>query len=170
MKIFYTTLIVIALASFDGVVLSAPKSNKATEVPGNQGKDLNVVPRSPDYKKAYSDRPERGEHINIKVTPPQMKRNGKAGKILVEVYNHSNYDISAMRFDIELVTPKGWDKFEAQVEVDALGPQWSDAYWIDIPGNGKISDVSELTVKRLEIFGAGAKSIKLPLYTELINK
>jgi hypothetical protein len=155
---------------FGSELQSAPKPSKAADVPGNQDKDLKVIPRSPDHKKAYSDRPERGEHINIKVTPPQMKRNGKAGKILVEVYNYSNYHISAMRFEIELVTPKGWDRFEAQVEVDELGPQWSDAYWIDIPGNGKISDVSELTVKRLEIFGAGAKSIKLPLYTELINK
>jgi hypothetical protein len=52
------------------------------------------------HTQAYKPRPERGQHIDIKVTPPG--RRGSDGKVLVEVYNRSKQHLSLIQFDISL--------------------------------------------------------------------
>jgi hypothetical protein len=117
------------------------------------------------HKEAYK-RKKIGAHLNIKVTPPEIR--GKKGMVAVEIYNFSEKNLSVIDFWLELETD-GYANIEAHITVDDLGPNWSDIRWIKIQGDGTMPKIVKLSVLRLDMFEDSGKQAKLKLTTDLIK-
>lgn len=133
-------------------------------------KDASGTPanRRVKHTEAYQKHPERGNHVAIKVTPPEQR--GRKGYFLVEVYNYSKKFINVIDFWLTLKT-QGGGTVSTHIHVDNLDPNWGDLRWIKIPGDGKLSlTVSVPKVDHMEMFDEKAREIKIPYYTDLIKE
>lgn len=119
------------------------------------------------HSKAYDPYPERGPHIDIKVTPPEKR--GAAHYVLVEVYNRSKIDLAIVRFDITLHNRGAMD-ISSTVEVLDLGHNWSLPTWLRVPGKGTIPPIDRISVSNLRVYDAEARELKLPVFSDLIKE
>lgn len=139
------------------------KKDRQPNIPTPSAKRRNQVI---NHRKAYKPRPGRGEHIDIKVTPPEKR--GKKGHLLVEVYNNSKKYISVMKFHIK-INSAGYKHLSSEILVEEMWPNWSDVKWIKIGGNGKLPKVYTIEIEKMELFDHEAKPLKIPFYSDLIK-
>jgi hypothetical protein len=125
------------------------------------------VHRRVDHTKAYKKRTDIGPHVSIKVTPPE--RRGKAGRVLVEIYNFSKTYLSLVDFEISLKNSWG-DRIEAKISADDLKQNWSGLMWIQIPGSGKIEKITGVEVANFQAFDQAAKPVNVKFTTDLIKE
>lgn len=118
------------------------------------------------HTEAYKLHPERGDHINVKVTPPELR--GKQGFVAIEVYNYSKTYISVMEFDI-ILTGKYGISVTSHIQVEDLEPKWSDMRWAQIPPNIKLPVIQSVQLIGVKKFDDKGKEIKLKVYTDLIK-
>lgn len=120
------------------------------------------------HTKAYKLRPERGQHIDIKVTPPG--RRGSDGKVLVEVYNRSKQHLSLIKFDINL-NNRGGFSINAPGQAEDLKPNLSGSQWVKIPKvNGAFPDIDQAVVTNLRCLTVDAHEVKIKGFVDLIKK
>jgi hypothetical protein len=120
------------------------------------------------HTQAYKPRPERGQHIDIKVTPPG--RRGSDGKVLVEVYNRSKQHLSLIQFDINL-NNRGGFSINAPGKAEDLKPNLSGSQWVKIPKvNGAFPDIDQAVVTNLRCLTVDAHEAKIKGFVDLIKK
>ena len=159
-RIVSCILIAFASAStYFAVAISSPTPTPAKTSIGTH--------RQVKHTDAYKRRPELGEYIAIKVTPPEKR--GKERMMLVEVYNYTKTEISAMRFDLYFKN-KGWEDISSQVDVDDMRPNWSDARWLKIPDDGKIPALEAAMARNVIILDKNGKDIKFKVQVDLIKE
>ncbi len=125
------------------------------------------IHRRVDHTKAYKKRTDIGPHVSIKITPPE--RRGKAGRVLVEIYNFSKTYLSLVDFEISLKNSWG-DRIEAKISADDLKQNWSGLMWIEIPGNGKIEKITGVEIANFQAFDKAAKPVAVKFTTDLIKE
>ena len=118
------------------------------------------------HTEAYKLHPERGDHINVKVTPPELR--GKQGFVAIEVYNYSKTYVSVMEFDI-ILTGKYGISVTSHIQVEDLEPKWSDMRWAKIPPDIKLPVIESVQLIGVKKFDDKGKEIKLKVYTDLIK-
>ena len=119
------------------------------------------------HTKAYLPRPELGEHVSIKVTPPELR--GRAGHVAVEIYNKSNRYISRVDFDVTLRNNNG-DRIDAKVSGEDLDPRGGGIKWIKIPGNATFPKIHSVEVQNVNILDPNGRQLPLDFYTDLIKQ
>ena len=120
------------------------------------------------HTQAYKAKPERGSHIDIKVTPPGSR--GKDGRVLVEVYNRGKQHLALVQFDITL-TNRGGFEITAPVKAEDLRPNMSGAQWVQIPKiKGAFPIVDEAVVDNLRTVTAEAQDVKMKGFVDLIKQ
>ena len=120
------------------------------------------------HSQAYKPRPERGPHIDIKVTPPG--RRGADGRVLVEIYNRGTTHLALVQADVTLSNRGGY-QVSAEVKGEDLRPNMSGAQWIKIP---KIKDafpeIDSALVSNVRVITSDAREVKMKLFVDLIKK
>jgi hypothetical protein len=119
------------------------------------------------HKIAYKPMPGRGEHIDIKVTPPGAR--GTDGRVLVEVYNRGKAHLALVQFDVTL-TNRGGFAIAAPVKAEDLKPNMSGSQWIKIPAvKGAFPVIDQAIVENLKIVTVEAREIKMKGFVDLIR-
>jgi hypothetical protein len=119
------------------------------------------------HKAAYKPTPERGEHIDIKVTPPAAR--GRQGRVLVEIYNRGKVHVALVQCDVTLKNRGGFS-ITAPVKAEDLRPNMSGSQWIKIPlRRGSFPDIDQAVVENLRIVTADATEIKMNGFVDLIK-
>ena len=163
MKFKIFTLMV--FGSLRGTVLGqVPPPISASSTPTKPGQ---VVSSRINHNEAYKTHPERGEHISLKITPPEKR--GKDTMVLVEVYNKSKVRVSVMSFDITLKNHGAKDIF-SHLQVEDLSKGWSVPRWVKIPGTGKIPTIDSVIIDNVKIVDALAAEVKMKVYSDLIKE
>ena len=116
---------------------------------------------------AYSAHPERGQHVDLKITPPEKR--GKDTMILVEIYNRSKAHISVLTFDI-VFRNHGAQDISTSITAEDMVPGWSISRWIKIPGSGKIPAIDGVDVSNIKMFDKEAKDLNFKVYADLIKE
>ena len=120
------------------------------------------------HTQAYKPKPERGAHIDIKVTPPGSR--GSDGRVLVEVYNRGKKHIALVEFEITLSNHGGF-AITAPVKAEDLEPNMSGAQWVKIPKiKGAFPTIDEAVVDNLRTVTVDAQDIKMKGFVDLIKK
>lgn len=121
-----------------------------------------------NHKEAYKPKPERGPHIDIKVTPPEKR--GRENFVLVEVYNRTTVHLATVLFDITLLN-KGGYKVTSSVEASDLKPNLSGAQWVKVGGDTKNLPVTlEATVTGVKAITVDAKEVNYKVFVDLIKE
>ena len=121
-----------------------------------------------EHKAAYAPKPQRGPHLDVKVTPPELR--GKVGRVMIEVYNRSKDRIATVNFDVTLKNNSGWS-LTAPVKAEDLNPNMSGGQWVEIPKMGeKFPTITGASLSHLRIISADAQELKLTPYMDLIKK
>jgi hypothetical protein len=118
------------------------------------------------HTKAYSQRPELGEYVAIKVTPPEKR--GKAGKVLVEVFNYTKSYLSVMQFDLNFTTNDLVSR-SSTIVADDIKPNWSALRWIDIPSNEKLPPIQAVSAAHLTMIDDTGKYLAHKISVDLIK-
>ena len=119
------------------------------------------------HTQAYKPRPERGQHIDIKVTPPGAR--GSDGRVLVEVYNRGKAHIALVQFDVTL-NNRGGFAITAPVKAEDLKTNMSGSQWIKIPRvKGAFPAIDEAVVDNLRVVTVDARDIKINAFVDLIK-
>jgi hypothetical protein len=120
-----------------------------------------------DHKTAYSPKPNRGDHIDIKITPPEIR--GKEGRLLVEVYNRGKIHISSVTFDLKLKNNEGFE-INAPVNAQDLKPNLSGGQWVKIPPiKGRFPKIISARALNIRVISVDAVEISLHPYLDLIK-
>lgn len=121
-----------------------------------------------NHGKAYLPRPELGQYLGIKVTPPEKR--GQKRRVAVEVYNFSKVFISVADFFITLHN-RGGMNVDSHVTAEDLNPGWGSAIkWIVIPGTGEIPPIESVEIKGMNIFTVNSKQLPLKYSVDLIKE
>lgn len=121
-----------------------------------------------DHKTAYNPKPQRGPHLDVKVTPPELR--GKAGRVMIEVYNRGKDHIALVTFDVVLKNNSGWS-LTAPIKAEDLKPNMSGGQWVEIPKMGeKFPAITGASLSHLRVINVEAQEIKLAPYMDLIKK
>lgn len=123
--------------------------------------------RKVNHLEAYKAHPERGPHIDLKITPPEKR--GKDTMVLVEIYNRSKLRISVLKFDITFKN-RGAQDVAASIEAEDLGPGWSVPRWVKIPASGKIPTIDSIILTNVRVIDSTANEVKLKAYSDLIKE
>jgi len=119
------------------------------------------------HTQAYKPRPERGAHVDIKVTPPGTR--GSDGRVLVEVYNRSKQHLALVQFDVTL-NNRGGFAITAPVKAEDLKPNMSGSQWVKIPRiKGAFPSIDEAIVDGLRTVTVDAQDVKLKGFVDLIK-
>jgi hypothetical protein len=119
------------------------------------------------HKVAYKPTPGRGEHIDIKVTPPGAR--GVDGRVLVEVYNRGKAHLALVQFDVVL-TNRGGFAITAPVKAEDLRPNMSGSQWVKIPSiKGAFPIIDQAIVENLKMVNTEAREIKMKGFVDLIR-
>jgi len=124
-----------------------------------------LLHRKVDHTNAYDRRTELGNHIAIKVTPPE--RRGKPGVVLVEVYNYTKTHVSVMDFWV-IMTGVNDARIEMRIKVNEMRQNWGDITEVRIPG-GRLPSIKSLRVQNMQIYDEKARRIAVPVLTDLIK-
>lgn len=126
-----------------------------------------VRSKSVPHTQAYKPRPERGAHIDIKVTPPGAR--GADGRVLVEVYNRSKQHLALIQFDVTLLNRGGFE-ITAPVKAEDLKPNMSGSQWIKIPRvRGAFPSVDEAIADNIKAVTIEAREVKMKSFVDLIK-
>ena len=125
-----------------------------------------LLHRKVEHTRAYDKRSELGEHIAIKITPPELR--GKPGVVLVEVYNWTTRFISVMDFWV-IMTGENDGRYEMRIGVQDMRKNWGDITEVRIPG-GKLPKITAFHLKNVQIYDEKARRIVVPVLTDLIKK
>lgn len=126
-----------------------------------------VKARLAEHKESYAAKPQRGPHLDIKVTPPEIR--GKDGKILIEVYNRSKEHIALVTFDLKLHNHGGYD-LDAPIQAEDLRPNLSGGQWVKIPQvDGKFPKILGARASNIKIITADSREIALMPYLDVIK-
>ena len=121
-----------------------------------------------NHVQAYKPRPERGQHIDIKVTPPGPR--GTDGRVLVEVYNRSSKHLALVQFEVTLNNRGGFG-ITAPVKAEDLKPNMSGSQWIKIPAvKGVFPSIDSAVVDNLRVVTVDAHDIKVKGFVDLIKQ
>ena len=121
-----------------------------------------------DHKLAYSPKPERGSHLDVKVTPPEIR--GKEGRVMIEVYNRGKDHLALVMFDVTLFNQGGLD-ITAPVKAEDLKPNMSGGQWVVIPPiQGKFPTITGARLSNLRIVNTSAREVKMKTYMDLVKK
>lgn len=121
-----------------------------------------------DHRTAYNPKPERGPHLDVKVTPPELR--GKVGRVMIEVYNRGKEHIASVDFEVTLKNNSGW-QLNAPVHAEDLKPNMSGGQWVEIPKMAeKFPTITAASMKHLRVINVEAKEIKLQPYMDLVKK
>lgn len=135
----------------------------ASSANAEQIRSKNVI-----HTQAYKPRPERGQHIDIKVTPPGAR--GSDGRVLVEVYNRSKQHLALVQFDVTL-NNRGGFAITAPVKAEDLRPNMSGSQWVKIQKiKGAFPSIDEAIVDSLRTVTVDAQDVKLKSFVDLIKK
>ncbi len=119
------------------------------------------------HTQAYRPRPERGSHIDIKVTPPGAR--GSDGRVLVEVYNRGKQHLALIQFDVTLLNRGGFE-ITAPVRADDLKPNMSGSQWIIIPRiRGAFPSIDEAIADNIKAVATDAREVKIKSFVDLIK-
>jgi hypothetical protein len=141
---------------------SYAKENKITKFP------TTVQATNVDHKLAYSPKPERGSHLDVKVTPPEIR--GKEGRVMIEVYNRGKDHLALVMFDVTLFNQGGLD-ISAPVKAEDLKPNMSGGQWVIIPAiQGKFPTITGARLSNLRIVNNSAREVKMKTYMDLVKK
>ena len=120
------------------------------------------------HTQAYKPKPERGPHIDIKVTPPGAR--GADGRVLVEVYNRGKQHLALIQFDITL-NNRGGFSITAPCKAEDLKPNMSGSQWVKIPKiGGAFPAIDEAVVDNLRVVTVEAQDVKMKGFVDLIKK
>lgn len=120
------------------------------------------------HTQAYKPRPERGAHVDIKVTPPGSR--GVDGRVLVEVYNRGKSHLALVQFDITL-NNRGGFSITAPCKAEDLKPNMSGSQWVKIPKiGGSFPSIDEAVVENLRTVTVDAQDVKMKGFVDLIKK
>lgn len=120
------------------------------------------------HKTAYAPKPQRGPHLDVKVTPPELR--GKTGRVMIEVYNRGKDHIATVNFDVTLKNNSGWS-LTAPVKAEDLKPNMSGGQWIEIPKMGeKFPILTGASLHHLRVISVEAQELKITPYLDLIKK
>jgi len=108
-----------------------------------------------------------GEHLNIKVTPPE--RRGSDGRVLVEIYNYSKSYLYSIDFWLYLYSDLD-EEIEVHITADDIRPSWSALRWVTIPSNYKLPLITRVKLRNLSMFDDQARKVKLKHYIDLIKE
>ena len=134
----------------------------ASNADAEQIRSKNVI-----HTQAYKPRPERGSHVDIKVTPPGAR--GSDGRVLVEVYNRSKQHLALVQFDVTL-NNRGGFAITAPVKAEDLKPNMSGSQWVKIPKiKGAFPGIDEAIVDSLRTVTVDAQDVKLKGFVDLIK-
>jgi hypothetical protein len=126
-----------------------------------------IVSKTRSHLVAYNPILGRGQHVDIKVTPPGAR--GADGKVLVEVYNRSKTHLALIQFDVTLKNRGGF-AITAPVQAVDLNPKMSGSQWIKIPAiKGAFPQIDLAIVDNLKSVTGTATEIKLPGFVDLIK-
>ncbi len=121
-----------------------------------------------EHKSAYSPKPERGSHLDVKVTPPEIR--GKEGRVMIEVYNRGKEHLALVMFDVTLFNQGGLD-ITAPVKAEDLKPNMSGGQWVVIPSiQGKFPTITGARLSHLRIVNAAAREVKMKTYMDLVKQ
>lgn len=127
-----------------------------------------AVAKLVDHKTAYAPKPQRGPHLDVKVTPPELR--GKVGRVMIEVYNRGKDHLALVSFDVVLKNNSGW-VLTAPVKAEDLNPNMSGGQWVEIPKmNEKFPEIMAAQLSHLRIITADAREVKMTTYMDLIKK
>ena len=119
------------------------------------------------HKIAYKPTPGRGDHIDIKVTPPGAR--GSDGRVLVEVYNRGKAHLALVQFDVMLTNRRGF-AIAAPVKAEDLKPNMSGSQWVKIPAiKGAFPVIDQAIVENLKMVTVEAREIKMKGFVDLIR-
>ena len=126
-----------------------------------------VKGRLSEHKDSYAPKPQRGPHLDIKVTPPEIR--GKDGKLLIEVYNRSKEHIMLVTFDLKLFNNQGYE-LDSQVQAEDLRPNLSGGQWVKIPQiQEKFPKILGARASNIKIITADSREIALMPYLDVIK-
>jgi hypothetical protein len=161
---FFTLQLIFILIPVFGEAAFANNNAKGTVSPALKGAPMHrVVP----HGEAYKRRDDLGPHVNFKITPPEDR--GKAGRVLVEVYNYSTTFLSVVNFWLILKNPWG-DLIEVHVTCNDIKPNWSALRWVKIEGNKAFPKITQVEIKNMVAFNEKAARVQLRYSTALIKK
>jgi hypothetical protein len=116
---------------------------------------------------AYKPTPGRGDHIDIKVTPPGAR--GSDGRVLVEVYNRGKTHLAMVQFEVTL-NNRGGFAITAPVKAEDLKPNMSGSQWIKIPRiKGAFPVIDLAIVDNLKTITIEAREIQMKGFVDLIK-
>ena len=119
------------------------------------------------HKQAYKPRPERGLHLDIKVTPPGPR--GVDGRVLVEVYNRGKEHLALVQFDVTLINRGGFE-ITAPVKAEDLKSNMSGSQWIKIPKvRGAFPSIDEAIADNIKTVTVEAREVKMKAFVDLIK-
>ena len=119
------------------------------------------------YKVAYKPIPGRGDHIDIKVTPPGAR--GSDGRVLIEVYNRGKAHLALVQFDVTL-NNRGGFAIKAPVKAEDLKANMSGNQWIKIPAvKGAFPSIDQAIVENLKVVTVEAREVKMKAFVDLIR-
>ncbi len=162
----FLVLVILGIAISFSISVLAQNKAPQPQPPAAQS-SIDLKPRKTHHKEAYKLHPERGEHINIKVTPPELR--GKVGYVAIEVYNYSKVYVNVMEFDIYLFGQNDV-MANSHVQVDDLQPKWSDMRWAEIPKSVKMPVLKAAKVENMQMYDDKGRPINLKVYTDLIKE
>jgi len=120
-----------------------------------------------DHKSAYAPKPNRGPHLDVKITPPEIR--GKEGRVLIEVYNRGKAHIARVTFDVVLFNQGGFT-LTAPIVAEDLKPDLSGGQWVKIPQiKGQFPKITGGKITGIRIFDTTAKELPMKAYLDLIK-
>lgn len=135
-----------------------------TGAPGAHSVKASIV----DHKTAYKPKPERGPHLDVKVTPPEIR--GREGRVMIEVYNRGTAHLASVTFDVTLSNQGGFE-ITAPVSADDLKPNMSGGQWVKIPPiKGAFPKIIGAKLSNLRIINSQAREISMKTYMDLVKK
>ena len=144
---------------------AAPSSPSPTAVGPANGADSSIH-RTVIHTKAYEQRKHLGQHLSIKITPPEKR--GRKGRVLVELYNYSKSYLSVVDFWLYLYGDAD-EIVEVHITADDLKAGWSALKWVQIPKGATVPAIIRVDVKNMQMFSDKARKIELKYYTDLIK-
>lgn len=120
-----------------------------------------------DHKTAYSPKPARGPHLDVKVTPPEIR--GKDGRVMIEVYNRGKEHLGSVTFDVTLFNQGGFT-LSAPIIAEDLKPNLSGGQWVKIPQiKGAFPKITGAKLSNLRIISTKAHEISMRTYMDVIK-
>lgn len=121
-----------------------------------------IISHTQTYNKASS-----GQHVAIKVTPPQTF--GPGNYVIVEIYNYTSQVLSQVDFDIYFINDS-WQDFEAKISAEDLLAGRSALRKVSTgTGTGKFPTIKRVRVNNLNIYNIDASKLKVKTYVDLVR-